>query len=91
MHGKSGHTTTKGCEMMEHNISYKQGFIPYALAALLIGLVGGFSTVLGPAFVQDIGIAYTNTTWTALAFGAHTAKKKPFSPSSSEGWAPSFL
>ena len=44
--------------MMERNISYKQGFIPYALAALLIGLVGGFSAVLGPAFVQDIGISY---------------------------------
>ena len=43
---------------MERSFSYKQGFIPYALAALLIGLVGGFSTVLGPAFVQDIGIAY---------------------------------
>ena len=50
----------KGCE----NMAYKRGFIPYALAALLIGLVGGFSTVLGPAFVQDIGIAYNNTTWT---------------------------
>ena len=47
---------------MERSISYKQGFIPYALAALLIGLVGGFSTVLGPSFVQDIGIAYNNTT-----------------------------
>ena len=49
---------------MERSISYKQGFIPYALAALLIGLVGGFSTVLGPAFVQDLGIPYNNTTWT---------------------------
>ena len=39
-------------------MAYKRGFIPYALAALLIGLVGGFSTVLGPAFVQNIGIAY---------------------------------
>jgi len=40
----------------------KRGFIPYALAAFLIGIVGGFSTVLGPAFVQDIGIDYNNTT-----------------------------
>ena len=59
---------------MERSISYKQGFIPYAMAALLIGLVGGFSTVLGPAFVQDIGIAYNNTTWTALAQAMSTAK-----------------
>ena len=59
---------------MEH---YKKGFIPFALAALLIGLVGGFSTVLGPAFVQDIGIAYNNTTWTALAQAMSTAACAP--------------
>ena len=58
-------------------MSYKRGFIPYALAALLIGLVGGFSTVLGPAFVQDIGIAYNNTTWTALAQAMSTAACAP--------------
>ena len=58
-------------------MAYKKGFIPYALAALLIGLVGGFSTVLGPAFVQDIGIAYNNTTWTALAQAMSTAACAP--------------
>lgn len=63
--------------MMKRSITYKQGFIPYALAALLIGLVGGFSTVLGPAFVQDIGIAYNNTTWTALAQAMSTAACAP--------------
>ena len=63
--------------MMKHSVSYQRGFIPYALAALLIGLVGGFSTVLGPAFVQDIGIAYNNTTWTALAQAMSTAACAP--------------
>lgn len=63
--------------MMEHSFSYKKGFIPYGLAALLIGLVGGFSTVLGPAFVQDMGIAYNNTTWTALAQAMSTAACAP--------------
>ena len=63
--------------MMERNISYKRGFIPYALAALLIGLVGGFSTVLAPAFVQDLGIAYYNTTWTALTQAMSTAACAP--------------
>ena len=58
-------------------MAYKRGFTPYALAALLIGLVGGFSTVLGPAFVQDIGIAYNNTTWTALAQAMSTAACAP--------------
>ena len=58
-------------------MAYKRMFIPYALAALLIGLVGGFSTVLGPAFVQDIGIAYQNTTWTALAQAMSTAACAP--------------
>ena len=39
-----------------------RGFIPYGAAAFLVGIVGGFTTVLSPAFVQDIGIAYNNTT-----------------------------
>ena len=62
---------------MEQNKDYKKGFIPYALAAFLIGIVGGFSTVLGPSFVQDIGIAYNNTTWTALAQATSTAACAP--------------
>ena len=62
---------------MEPNNAYKKGFTPYALAAFLIGLVGGFSTVLGPSFVQDIGIAYNNTTWTALAQAMSTAACAP--------------
>ena len=62
---------------MERSSSYQKGFIPYALAAFLIGIVGGFSTVLGPAFVQDIGIAYNNTTWTALAQAMSTAACAP--------------
>lgn len=62
---------------MEQSNAYKKGFTPYALAAFLIGIVGGFSAVLGPAFVQDIGIAYNNTTWTALAQAASTAACAP--------------
>lgn len=62
---------------MEQSNAYKKGFIPYALSAFLIGIVGGFSTVLGPAFVQDIGIAYNNTTWTALAQAMSTAACAP--------------
>ena len=62
---------------MEHTTSYQRGFLPYALAAFLIGLVGGFSTVLGPAFVQDIGIAYNNPAWTALAQAMSSAACAP--------------
>lgn len=62
---------------MNHRVTYQHDFIPYALAALLIGLVGGFSSVLGPAFVQDIGVAYNNTTWTALAQAMSTAACAP--------------
>ncbi len=62
---------------MEQSNAHKRGFIPYALAAFLIGIVGGFSTVLGPSFVQDIGIAYNNTTWTALAQAMSTAACAP--------------
>ena len=56
---------------------YRTGFVPYGAAALLVGLVGGFSAVLGPAFVKDIGIGYNNTTWTALATAITTAAFAP--------------
>ena len=62
---------------MEHHSAYIKGFIPYALAAFLIGIVGGFSSVLGPAFVQDLGIGYNNTTWTTLAQAMSTAACAP--------------
>lgn len=75
--GITGHTGNKGSERMERSNAYRSGFLPYALAAFLIGIVGGFSTVLGPAFVQDLGIAYNNTTWTALAQAMSTAACAP--------------
>lgn len=62
---------------MGNNSSYMRGFIPYALAAFLVGLVGGFVTILGPAFVKDLGIDYNNTTWTALALAISTAACAP--------------
>ena len=77
MHKSLDILSAKGCEIMDSIFSYKRGFVPYALSALLIGLVGGFSTVLGPAFVQDIGIAYNNTTWTALAQAMSSAACAP--------------
>lgn len=57
--------------------TYQRGFLPYALSAFLIGTVGGFSTVLGPAFVRDMGISYNNTTWTALAQAMSSAACAP--------------
>lgn len=57
--------------------SYLIGFIPYAFAAFLIGIIGGFTTVLGPAFVKDLGLDYNNTTWTALAMSVSTAAFAP--------------
>ena len=62
---------------MEQHKNYMRGFVPYALAAFMVGIVGGFSAVLSPAFVQDIGIAYNNTTWTALAQAVSTAACAP--------------
>ena len=59
------------------NTSYKKGFRPYALAAFLIGLIGGLSTVLGPAFMLDMNLAYNNTTWTALSQAISTAACAP--------------
>ena len=57
--------------------NYKKGFIPYALGAFLVGIVGGFVTVLGPAFVKDLNLPYNNTTWTALAMAISTAAGAP--------------
>ena len=56
---------------------YFRGFLPYGAAALLVGLVGGFSAVLGPAFVQDLGLNDNNTTWTALATAISSAACAP--------------
>ena len=56
---------------------YLARFIPYALAAFLIGIIGGFTTVLGPAFVKDLGLDYNNATWTALAMAVSTATFAP--------------
>ena len=57
--------------------SYLYGFIPYALAAFMIGIVGGFGAVLAPAFVKDLGLDYNNTAWTALAMAISTAAFAP--------------
>ena len=64
---------------MEHlkNTNYMKAFIPYALAAFLVGIVGGLSTVLGPAFMLDMNLAYNNTTWSALAQAISTAACAP--------------
>lgn len=62
---------------MSNQESYRRGFLPYAFAAFLIGIVGGFSTVLGPAFVADLGLSYSATTWTALAQAMSTAACAP--------------
>lgn len=59
------------------SVSYMKGFIPYALAAFLIGLVGGLTTILGPAFMQDLNLSYNNTTWTALALSTSSAVGAP--------------
>ena len=59
------------------SVSYMKGFIPYALAAFLIGLVGGLTTILGPAFMQDLNLSYNNTTWTALAISTSSAVGAP--------------
>lgn len=57
--------------------TYMRGFVPYILGAFLIGIVGGFTAVLAPAVVKDFGIAYNNTTWTALAMAVSSASLAP--------------
>lgn len=59
------------------NNSYLKGFIPYALAAFLIGLIGGLTTVLGPAFMKEMNLNYNNTTWTALSLSISSAVFTP--------------
>lgn len=57
--------------------NYLSGFIPFALAAFLVGIIGGFTTVLGPAFIKNLNLDYNNTTWTALAMAISTAAGAP--------------
>lgn len=73
----------KGGYMMK---PYIKNFIPYALCAFMISLIGGFSSVLGPAFVNDIGIEYNNTTWTALATAVASATFAPILGKLSDIW-----
>ncbi len=56
---------------------YASGFVPFALGAFLVGIVGGFTTVLGPAFVKDLGLDYNNTAWTSLALAISSAACAP--------------
>ena len=56
---------------------YIKGFVPYALAAFLVGLVGGFTSLFSPAFVEELGLPYNNTTWTALAMAVSAAALAP--------------
>lgn len=62
-------------EISEKN--YIRGFIPYILGAFLIGIIGGFTSILGPAVVKDFGISYNNTTWTTLALAVSSASLAP--------------
>ena len=54
-----------------------KGFMPYALAAFLVGLVGGFTSLFSPAFVEEMNLPYNNTTWTALAMAMSAAAFAP--------------
>ncbi len=54
-----------------------KGFIPYVLAAFLVGLVGGFTSLFSPAFVEEMNLPYNNTTWTALAMAMSAAAFAP--------------
>lgn len=54
-----------------------KGFTPYALAAFLVGLVGGFTSLFSPAFVEELNLSYNNTTWTALAMAMSAAAFAP--------------
>ena len=54
-----------------------KGFTPYALAAFLVGLVGGFTSLFSPAFVEELNLPYNNTTWTALAMAMSAAAFAP--------------
>lgn len=57
--------------------SHIKGFTPYALAAFLVGLVGGFTSLFSPAFVEEMNLPYNNTTWTALAMAMSAAAFAP--------------
>lgn len=54
-----------------------KGFTSYALAAFLVGLVGGFTSLFSPAFVEELNLPYNNTTWTALAMAMSAAAFAP--------------
>jgi len=62
---------------INNRTNYLSGFVPFALAAFLVGIIGGFTTLLGPAFVKSLNLDYNNTTWTALAMSVSAATGAP--------------
>ncbi len=56
---------------------YIRGFVPYMLGAFLVALVGGLTSVLAPAVVEEFGIPYSNTTWSTLAMTVSSAALAP--------------
>lgn len=67
----------KGSEGMFQEKETLRGFTPYAWAAFLVGIGGGFATVLPTAFVKAMGLDYNNTTWMALAMAMSAAACAP--------------
>lgn len=59
------------------NTDYKKNFVPFALAAALVSLVGGFMAAIPAAIVADWGINPAYNTWITLAFSMGAAACAP--------------
>ena len=57
--------------------SYRKGFIPFAIAAAVLSLCGGFTAAAPTAIATSWGLGGTGTTWITLAFALSAAGMAP--------------
>lgn len=56
---------------------YKRGFVPFAIAAAVLSLCGGFTAAAPSAIATSWGLGGTGTTWITLAFALSAAGMAP--------------
>lgn len=64
-------------EQTPNKSSYLKGFIPFAFAAAVLSLCGGFTAAVPSAVASEWGLGETGATWITLAFALSAAGMAP--------------
>lgn len=63
--------------MDTRNQNYRKGFLPFAIAAAVVSLCGGFTAAVPSNIVADWELGETSVTWIALAYSLGAASMAP--------------